>query len=188
MREPATSLSTLADSLAGTFPACEDAPLARALLHELAKGQPVAEPALTAAADRWPNVEVDEHGLTPTAHRFTVGDRRLYAWCAWDTLFLPALLDQPADVESNCPVTDRPVRLAVDQSGVRDGHPEDLWVSFPAPGTASTADITGSFCCHVHFLGGRSAADEWLSRHEGATVLSVPDAFELGRLATRCCA
>jgi alkylmercury lyase len=196
MREPA-ALATLAGSLAGTFPACDDAPLARALLHELAKGQPVAEPALTAAADRWPNVELDEHGrvvafsglsLTPTAHRFTVGGRQLYAWCAWDTLFLPALLDQPAHVESNCPVTDTPVRLAVDQFGVRDIHPEDVGVSFPPPGTASTADITGSFCCHVHFLAGRSATDEWLSRHEGATVLSVPDAFALGRLATRCCA
>jgi alkylmercury lyase len=80
------------------------------------------------------------------------------------------------------------VRLAVDQAGVRDVHPEDVGISFPPPGSASTADITGTFCCHVHFLPGRSAADLWLTRHERATVLGVPDAFELGRLATRCCA
>lgn len=90
-------------------------------------------------------------------------------------------------MESNCPVTSTRVRLAVEQSGVRDVHPEDLWISFPPPDTLSTADITGTFCCHVHFLATRTAAEEWLSRHEGATVLSVPDAFELGRLATRCC-
>ena len=41
MPEPAASLPALADSLAGTFPACDDAPLARALFRELAKGQPV---------------------------------------------------------------------------------------------------------------------------------------------------
>ena len=195
MPDPAPSLATLADSLAGTFPACDDAPLARALLRALAKGEPVADPALTAAADRWPNVELDDHGrvvafsglsLTPTAHRFTVGSRQLYTWCAWDTLFLPALLDQPARVKSSCPITGTPVRLTVDQSGVRAVDPEDLWVSFPPPGSASTADITGTFCCHVHFLAGRSAADQWLSRRARATLLSVPDAFELGRLATRC--
>jgi alkylmercury lyase len=85
-------------------------------LRELAGGEPVAEPALTPAAERWPNVELDDHGrivalaglsLTPTAHRFTVGGRQLYTWCAWDTLVLPGLLDQPAHVESTCPVTRR---------------------------------------------------------------------------------
>jgi alkylmercury lyase len=194
MPDRVPSLATLADSLAGTFPACEDAPLARALLRALAKGEPVTDAALTAAADRWPNVELDDRGrvvafsglsLTPTEHRFTVGTHQLYTWCAWDTLFLPALLDQPARVQSSCPISGTQVRLAVDQSNVRDVDPEDLWVSFPPRGTASTADITGTFCCHVHFLAGRAAADQWPSRHQGATVLSVPDAFEVGRLATR---
>ena len=34
------SLEALAESLAGTLPGCDDAPLARALLHELAHGEP----------------------------------------------------------------------------------------------------------------------------------------------------
>ncbi len=201
-------LATLADELAGTFPSCEDAPLALALLRELAKGQPVGAPALRnagvggddelpAALGRWPNVHVDEHGrvvafgglsLTRTAHRFAVGGRQLYTWCAWDTLFLPALLGETAQVQSTCPETGSHVRLVVDRSGIRHAEPEALWVSFPAPATTSTADITGSFCCHVHFLAGRSAADRWLSRHAGATVLTLRDAFELGRIATRCLA
>jgi alkylmercury lyase len=196
--EPASSLARFADSLAGTFPACDDAPLARALRRELAKGQPIAPPfdtELAAAVARWPNIERDEHGrivafsglsLTPAAHRFTIAGRQLYTWCAWDTLFLPALLDQPAQVESTCPITASPLRLTVDQSGVRDVHPEAVWVSFPAPGTTSTADITGTFCSHVHFLAGQRGADQWLSRHPGATALTLSDAFELGRLATRC--
>jgi hypothetical protein len=37
-------------------------------------------------------------------------------------------------------------------------------VSFPAPAATSTADITGSFCCHVHFLAGRAAAEQWLAQ------------------------
>jgi alkylmercury lyase len=194
MREPATPLATLADSLAGTFPTCDDAPLARALLRELAQGQPVAEPTLTAAADRWPNVELDEHGrviafggLSPPRPR--TASRSVAASCTPGTrCSCRRSSSNPQTWSRNCAVTGAPVRLAVDQSGVRDVDPEDLWVSFPPPGAASIADITGTFCCHVHFLAGRTAADQWLSRHEGATVLSVSDAFELGRLATRCCA
>jgi alkylmercury lyase len=185
------SLSTLADALAGTFPACDDAPLARALLRRLADGRPVA----ASVPARWPNVEFDENGrvvafgglsLMPTAHRFTVDGRRLYTWCAWDTLFLPALLERTAQVRSRCGVTGLDVRLTVDPSGVRDADHEPLWVSFPAPSSTSVADITGSFCCHVHFLAGRAAADEWLSRHPGGTALTLHEAFELGRRATCC--
>jgi alkylmercury lyase len=185
------SLSTLADALAGTFPACDDARARRALLRRLADGRPVA----ASVPARWPNVERDEDGrvvafgglsLAPTAHRFTVGERRLYTWCAWDTLFLPALLDGSARVRSRCGVTGLDVRLTVDPSGVREVEPEPLWVSFPAPSSTSVADITGSFCCHVHFLAGRAAADEWLSRHSGGTALTLHEAFELGRRATSC--
>jgi alkylmercury lyase len=195
---PPSALDTLAESLAGTFPGCEDAPLALALLRELANGEPVAMSRLPDGAypvlARWPNVDYDEDGrivafgglsLAPTAHRFTVGGRRLYTWCAWDTLFLPAMLDQPADVESTCPVTGGDVRLAVDPDGVRRHDPESLWVSFPPAATTSTADITGTFCCHVHFLATTAARDEWLSQHPKGTVLDLDDAYELGRKVTR---
>jgi alkylmercury lyase len=181
----------MTDPLVGPLPACEDPPRALALLRELADGRPVA-----ADHARWPNVKLDGEGrivgfsglsLTPTAHRFEVGGRRLYAWCAWDTLFLPAMLDRPALVRSTCAVTGREVRLDVDPSGVRAADPEPLWVSFPAPSSTSAADLTGTFCCHVHFLAGREAADRWEAGHPGGTALTLQDAFELGRRATRCC-
>lgn len=34
--------------------------------------------------------------IRPTRHRFVVGDRELFAWCALDTLFPPHLLDETA--------------------------------------------------------------------------------------------
>jgi alkylmercury lyase len=201
------SLAALADGLAGTFPGCEDAPLARALLRALARGKPVSTRALADATGRdesevsallvrWPNVHRDREGqivafgglsLVPTLHRFQVGGRRLYTWCAWDTLFLPALLDEPASVESACPVTRTAVDLTVAPERVLASDPEDVRVSFPPPGRTSTEDITGSFCCHVHFIAGEAAATCWLAGHDGGLVLSLEDAFELGRLATRAC-
>jgi len=197
---PRDALDTLAESLAGTFPGCEDAPLATALLRELAAGAPVVPSTLGEQAGtvlvRWPNVNYDDDGrvvafsglsLRPTAHRFTVDGRQLYTWCAWDTLFLPAMLGQSADVESSCPVTGSGVRLTVDRSGVRQADPQQLWVSFPPAATTSTADITGTFCCHVHFLATPAAAEHWLNRHPEGTVLDIDDAYELGRKATHCC-
>ena len=32
-------------------------------------------------------------------------NKKLYTWCAWDTLFIPALLGSRAQVKSICPVT-----------------------------------------------------------------------------------
>jgi alkylmercury lyase len=199
------SLSTLADSVAGTFPCCDDAPLALALLDELAKGEPVGVGRLARAAHRdegdiaavlhrWPNVHRDGQarvvafgglGVTPTPHRFEVAGRGLYTWCAWDTLFLPALLGQEARVESACPVTRTEVRLSVGPDGVHAAQPPSLQVSFPAPASTVTSDITTSFCCHVHFLADQDAAEEWLGENQGALTLSLQDAVELGRLATR---
>ena len=198
------SLSSLADGLAGTFPAADDAPLARALLALLARGEPVTDKRLAAATNRppgevnaalarWPNVHRDDRGavvafsgltLQPTEHRFQAGGRELYSWCAWDTLFLPALLEQPADVRSTCPLTGTPVRLRVDAGGIAGSEPADLGVSFPPLASTSTASIVESFCRHVHFLAGQETARRWLSEHPGGRVLAPSDAYEVGQRAT----
>lgn len=199
------SLETLAGSLASTFPGSDDGPLARALLRQLTQGEPVSAPALAAVSGRdehdvtvtlarWPNVRRDEQGrveafgglsLRPTKHRFDVGRMRLYTWCAWDTLFLPALLDAQARVQSTCPITGTEVRLTVAPERVLATQPDDIRVSFPAPGQTSTDEIVESFCCHVHFLAGADMAGRWASSRPGAFALDVDDAFEVGRLATR---
>jgi alkylmercury lyase len=205
MNTTSRSLPSLADSLASTFPCCDDAPLALALLDQLAKGEPVSvshlagaversEADLTAALHGWPNVHLDRQGrvvafaglsVTPTAHRFQVAGRQLYTWCAWDTLFLPALLGQEARVESTCPVTGTEVRLTVGPDDVQAAERASLQVSFPAPASTDTSDIIASFCCHVHFLAGRGAADRWLADNPDGLALSLEDAVELGRLATQ---
>lgn len=202
---PGAHLTTIADSVIGALPCCDDPPLALALLHALASGDPVPDSELAAATGRdqaqvtaalahWPNVQRDEQGrviafsglsLRPTAHRFKLGERELFGLCAWDTLFLPALLDRRAVVRSRCPATGAEVRLTVDPDRIRDHHPATLLVSFPPAIAVSTADIAGSFCCHVHFLAHPDAADDWLRDHPGTIALTLDEAFELGRHVTR---
>lgn len=204
MRPPDHSLEDLADGLAGTFPGAEDAPLAVSVLRALAKGRPLTDREIATAAgrtidevarvlSRGPNVQRDEHGcvvafgglsLLETSHRFETGGRRLFTWCAWDTLLLPALLGRPATVRSTCPITGSQVCLEVTSAGVGAADPEDPFVSFPPPGAADPMDITGSFCCRVHFLAGPEAASVWLVQAPGSVVLSLEEAFRLGRLAT----
>jgi alkylmercury lyase len=104
-----------------------------------------------------------------------------------DTLFLPTIIGGHASVHSHCPLTDAPVRLSVDHDGVRATDPKAIGVSFPASDVTRCEDIRGTFCCQVRFLAGPRAADHWLAAHDGALVLSLDDAFELGRLATRTC-
>lgn len=205
MNQTPHHLQELAGSLAGTFPGREDAPLVLALLRQLALGDPVTEPALAAAAardaaqvtttvERWPSVQRDDENrviafgglsLAPTAHRFEVGGRELFTWCAWDTLFLPALLGRRVRVRSTCPVTSVVVRLDVMPDEIVAAEPADLGVSFPAQDAARVSDIIGSFCCHVHFLAGPHARYEWLNDSPAGIVLSLDDAFAVGRLATR---
>jgi alkylmercury lyase len=98
---------------------------------------------------------------------------------------LPSLLGREARVESSCPVTGTEVRLTVGPDGVQVAEPSALQVSFPAPASTDTADIIASFCCHVHFLAGQDAAAKWLAENQDGLTLSLDDAVELGRLATR---
>ena len=198
---PPADADALALALQPTFRVREDAPLALALVRLLSAGHPVSPAALAQAVDRperevterldqWPNIERDERrrvvgfsGLTlrATGHGLRVGDRQLYAWCAWDTLFLPSLLDETAHVSSKCAVTGANVELAVSPREVQSTSPGELYVTFPAPAGLDTRNIRRSFCCHVMFLAGADAARSWEGTHAGSLVLGVDAAQELGR-------
>lgn len=189
--------------LRDTFPAADDAPLALALLRLLAKGRAVGLSALARAVDRdqgsvcaqvdqWPNVERDDDdaiigfsGLTlrATTHRFKVRDQPLHTWCAWDTLFLPSLLDTTASVHSTCPITGAMVELVVAPSGITASSPQEVSVSFPPLRATDPRDITSSFCCHVHFLAGADAAASWRIANPDGYVLGLNAAFTLGQRA-----
>ncbi len=197
-------MADLAQVLATTFPGAEDAPLARALLRLLVRAEPVTDIELADTVGRrrqeiravlrsWPNVHRDERGrvvafsglsLSPTEHRFEVDGQRLFTWCAWDPLFLPSLLGAPASVESLCPITRARVQVRVTADGITHAEPADVWVSFPPADATSTADIVRSFCCHVHFIAGQAAAEQWLRGNAGGRVLRLADAFEVGMQAT----
>ena len=126
--------------------------------------------------------------LNDHPHRFTVNGASLTTWCAEDALFLPAMLDQTATVESYSPVTGEKVRLTVGPERVEEVSPADAMVSIvtldPSKvDTSSVEAIYGNFCEQIHFFTSREEAERWAADRENIDILSVEEGYELGKLA-----
>ena len=144
----------------------------------------------------WPAVFTDSRGrvtgfwglaigdLSP-AHRYQSGGRVLYAWCAWDTLFLPARLGQAAQVTSACPVTSEPIELTVIPEGISGTSHPAVVVSFLRPGRPFDSGVIESFCHFVHFFASRQAGEQWAAGHPGTFLLTLGEAAGLAARASR---
>lgn len=203
----APTLDQLVATMSEVFPKLDEDEqlLAVTLYRSLAEGRPVslnnlAERSGLSAAQvgdalaTWPGVFRDESqsvvgfwglALPEMAHRYRVGGRQLYTWCAWDTLFITPILDQVAEVESRCPVTGGQVTLTVAPQGIRAVEPVDTVVSFLSPRERVADDVITTFCHYVLFFASADAGTRWTHDHPGTFLLSLDDAFELGRRSNR---
>lgn len=125
-------------------------------------------------------------GLTqkPTAHVFELGGKRLYTWCALDTLLFPIILGETARVTSPCAATGQLVSLTVSPSEIIDVDPPTTVISIIAP-DASSADIRQSFCVHVSFFASPAVCDRWVQAHPGTSLLDVHEAFGIAKQLAR---
>jgi len=139
----------------------------------------------------WPGVYYEGEriigfwGLTPrpsSQHLFQVDGRTLYTWCAWDTLFIPKILGKTARVETPCPITGETIRLTVTPDRVARTAPESAVMSILDPPEDIQEDIVSKFCHHVFFFASAAAGGQWTDGNPGTRLMSIPDAFELGRL------
>jgi alkylmercury lyase len=175
------------------------------LYRLLAEGQPVArvtlaqrlgisEDKVNGILDRWPGVFADSQrrivgywGLAlPAAytsrHQLTIGGRKLSAWCAWDTLFLPQLLAQTAEIQSAGPDQGATVSLTVSPERVERVQPAGAQMSFLLPDAAAVQkDVVTTFCHFVHFFASRQAGESWAAQHPGTFLLSIEQAYALAR-------
>lgn len=206
MKTKSARLENLAIAVAKAVPDFDEEQqrIALALYRRLAEGSPApaSEIAERAGTDvvrvqdllgSWPGVFRNDDGqvigfwgltikrLSPT-HRLEVGDRELFAWCAWDTLFLPGILGATASVESVCPTTGDVISLIVPPERVLQTSHPDAVVSFLVPEGDFDADVIQSFCQFVHFFASEEAGETWTAKHPGTFLLSLEEAFELGRL------
>ena len=124
--------------------------------------------------------------LSHHPHRLSVAGVSLSAWCALDTLFLPAMLELSATIESPSPVTHHPIRLRVSPERVEEVNPEAAVVSLvivdpSRENMASVQAIWSTFCEHVHFFATREEGERWANGREQIAFLTVEEGFAWGR-------
>jgi alkylmercury lyase len=199
-----TELELLARQLAEGLRGEHDA-FCRALARLLALGHPVTPERLASVLQMTveqvaevlaglADLEVDQSGnvvgwgltFIPTPHRFRMNGQQFYTWCALDALTYPALLRLPAGVESSCPVSGTKVSLSVTPAGVHDLTPPSAVISLviPRQGSSCNGD-RGSFCDQSLFFRSRRDALIWQASSPSARLLSVADAYHVGRLIAR---
>jgi alkylmercury lyase len=72
-----------------------------------------------------------------TPHLMRVAGKELFAWCALDTLFIPGLLGESAEVEPTCASSGDRIRLRVAPDAIESREPAGVWASVFLPGRAS---------------------------------------------------
>jgi alkylmercury lyase len=170
--------------------------LMRTAIRLLARGKPVtiAELAATAGVDvadvrnapAGRDVEFDDQhrivgwGLTlnATPHAYIVDGRRLYTWCAADTLLFPAILGSRARIKSRCPATNTLIRLTVDpEAGLSDLSPATAVISIPGPQEIDIGRVRATSCNPGRYFASAAAAENWQTQCPDGTVLLVAEAY-----------
>ena len=172
------------------------------LVRLLVQGRPVAPELLASRFHRnldevrsilraHPELEYDAQGnlvgsgltLVPTAHQFQVEQRTLFAWCAFDTLTYPLALHLFAQVTSRCPVTGSSIHLTVTPEQVLDLDPGEAQVSLVVDVAAGSChNVREDVCNYGYFFASREAAFLWQAAHQETVILSVEEAYQVGKL------
>ena len=172
------------------------------LYRLLARGEPVSRVRLAQEADcplaqvaalldNWPGIYYGDDGrivgywglaLGEMSHTLHCDTRTLYTWCAWDTLFLPELLNQPARVTSTDPVSGTVLELDVTPEGTHTRGPHEVWMSFLMPSVGMGKTIVSSFCHYIHFFASERSGREFMSKNDGTFLLRLTEAVDLAHL------
>jgi alkylmercury lyase len=123
--------------------------------------------------------------LNETPHQVTINGARLWAWCAEDTLFFPAVLQQLATVVSASPLSGEQTRLRVSPTRVEEVSPAGAVVSIPIvdPDEAdlgSVDAIWNTFCHHSFFFPSRTEAEQWVAWRKDIEIVPVAEGFAIG--------
>lgn len=200
-----TSIDHTAEAITAAMPALDATGrrIATSIHRLLRQGSPLEPAAIAAAArvsteevaaslDSWPGVFRDRSGrvagfwgqsiakLDPE-YRLEANGNLTYGWCALDTLFISSVVGEAIHVEASDPTTGETISLTVDRAGVRDVMPAGTVVSIVIPDGPFGYDIVQSFCHSVRFFASRESGERWAADREGAALLNVDEAFEIGR-------
>lgn len=173
--------------------------LAVSIYRLLAAEQPVTVQAAAAttgmaaaeiqhALRSWPSVYFDHEdrvigfwglALQAMPHHLRIAGVDLFAWCAWDPLFL-ALMVGTIDVTTNDPVTGDTItyQIGPDATIADLSHPRSM-LSFLRRDQPWDDHVMATFCHFIRHFAGPDSARRWTTDHPGTFTISLDDALEL---------
>jgi alkylmercury lyase len=172
-------------------------------LQLLAEGNPVSPESL---ADAWEmpleqvnaifeqaaaqgTLQLDDAGhmvgsylsLLPTNHKFRVEDKTLYAWCAYDAIYLPGIIGKNAVIESSDPYSGEPIQVKTSPDGEIDLQPEGIVVTVVGIDADTRGGAESPRCSQMHFFRSYENAEQWSGDYADVSILTVHQVFELAR-------
>ncbi len=117
--------------------------------------------------------------------KFRINGRDFTTWCALDTLYLPQVIGQAAEVEAPDPETGETVRFTLGPDGV-DEAPEGAVISIVVPkiaekGIESAEQVWTAFCSYSHYFTSVENGQKWFAgKHVEPIFLSIDEGHELG--------
>ncbi len=134
-------------------------------------------------------VELDDEGnviganvsFVPTNHAVQVENVGLYAWCAWDAIYLPGVLGKPAQVKSQDPISGETISMTITPGGVTELHPSGALASVVSPDVniAGPAGPESQKCTQMLFFASNQTAEKWVKDHPGVTILPVEVVYQM---------
>ena len=123
--------------------------------------------------------------LKPTRHHFRVKGNDLFAWCSLDTIFLPGLIGEPAEIHSTCFATGVAIHVTISPHGIEEVTPASAVTSIFIPGPSSAeslglhkAGADSQVCTSINFFISRSVAEEALKEYSNIGILSLEEAYD----------
>ncbi|NIM94531.1 MAG: hypothetical protein GTO18_12590 [Anaerolineales bacterium] len=135
------------------------------------------------------HVEIDSQGrlvggvlsLNPTAHRISLDDKQLFAWCAYDAIYAPGVVGKTAQIDSQDPITGESIRVTITPNSIVDVQPEGTMVSIVGGKTDMRGGPDSPRCSQMLFFASRESAYEWLQNRANVAILTVEETFEIAR-------
>lgn len=196
-------LDRLSEFFIDTFPQMDrgEQVLARTIYQQLALGEPLplerlarmtdqAIHTIKEAFEKWGGTFYNHGGdiigfwgisIGKTPHRMKMNDINNYAWCAWDTLFIPELVGATAQISATCTTTKEAMSLTITPQWVRSDK-TNTRLSFLLPDEkAVQKNVATSFCHFVHFFISKKAGETWTAQNKSTFLLTLDEAFKVGK-------
>lgn len=173
-------------------------------LRLLAKGKPVSPKELAQAwgmpmdqvsnllafGETQGSVQLNEQGnmigsflsLEPTRHSMLINGNKLFAWCAYDSVYIPAVIGEEVLVESMDPVTGEEIVMKVSPEGILEVKPEGTVATVVGLDTDARGGVDSPRCRQMNFFASVENAEKWTEGNFDVAVMSPGQMFELAKM------